>query len=239
VTTIARGVLALGLCALLPAAAGAQTRDEDFDSRRKSGTYLKAGLAHWQGNIFSRGSLTNWDVDLFGADYNLTSVNVAIERYFGDTAGFAGFSIGYRKDALSYINTGHMFNASLFGDANLNAIALKFGGGVEWGMPSLNFDQTEFSENGDDTVRYRHTYPERNADMPFIGTKTDGAFYPFFEVSAVQRPSVFLFEFGMRINLIGFHFDDYEIGAGDEVRYAFARKRMTIPYIFANIGVRM
>ena len=233
------GVLAVGFCAWLPVNLAAQPAGDDADSRRKSGTYLKGGLAHWQGDIFNTGGLTNWDVDLFGTNYNLTSINVAIERYFGDTVVFSGFSIGYRKDAIQHPNTGHMFSASLFGDADVKVAALKVGGGVEWGMPSLNFDLTEFGPSFDGKVRYRHTYPERNADVPFVGTTTDGAVYPFLEVSAVQRPSVFLFEIGMRINMIGFHFDDYEVGLSDELRYAFARKRMVLPYLFANVGIRM
>ena len=232
------GVLALSFCVWLPTILAAQPAG-DSEDRRKAGTYLKGGLAHWQGNIFSRGSLTNWDVDLFGTDYALTSVNVAVERYFGRTVGFRGFGIGYRKDDLQHPNTGHLFNVSLFGDADLKVAALKIGGGIEWGMPSLNFDLTEFGSNRDGAVRYRHTYPERNTDVPFVGTKTDGALYPFLEFSAVQRPSVFLFELGMRINIIGFHFDDYEVGTADQVRYAFARKRLIMPYLFANVGLRL
>jgi hypothetical protein len=235
----ARVLLVLVFSLWMPLTLAAQPGDGDSGSRRKSGTYLKGGLAHWQGDIFSRGSLTNWNVDLFGTDYNLTSVSVAIERYFGGTAGFAGFSIAYRKDAIQHANTGHMFSAGLFGDADVKVAALKMGGGIEWGMPSLNFDLTEFSPTADGTVQYRHTYPLRNADVPFVGTTTDGAVYPFVEVSAVQRPSVFLFEIGMRINLIGFHFDDYEVGQNDRVRHAFERKRMVLPYLFVNAGIRM
>jgi hypothetical protein len=228
--------LALIFCLLLPARLVAQPVQADPDGAPKSGTYLKAGFAHWQGDLDSRGSLSDWSVDLFGVDYNLTSVNVAIDHYFGSAGGF---SVGYRKDALGYLDAGHMFSASLFGSADLKVVALKIGGGLEWGMPSLNFDVTELETTRDGTVRYRHTYPERNADVPFVGTKTDGALYPFIELSAGQRSSVFLLEAGVRINIIGFHFDDYEVSARDEVRYAFARKRMLIPYLFANFGIRL
>jgi hypothetical protein len=75
--------------------------------------------------------------------------------------------------------------------------------------------------------------------VPFVGTKSDGALYPFFELSGVQRPSVFLFEVGVRFNIMGFHFDDYEVTVRDEVRHAFARKRMMVPYLFANFGFRI
>ena len=213
---------------------------QDVEGRRRSGTYLKTGVAQWQGDIFSRGSLTNWDVDLFGAEYDLSSVSVEIETYFRHTyLQLSGLSIGYRKDALRQADSGHMFFARLFRDVDLKAFALKAGGGVEWGMPSLNFDQTEFEFAADGTVRYRHTHPERNADMPFVGTTTDGAVYPFVEVSVVQRPGVFLLEAGLRVNLIGFQFDDYEVSARDALTHVAGRSRVKVPYLFANVGLRM
>ena len=172
--------------------------------------------------------------------YDLTSANVQIESYFGDTfLQLSGFSIGYRKDALRFADSGHMFNGSLFRDFNLKAVALKAGGGVEWGMPSLNFDQTEFEFLTDGTVRYRHTYPDRNADVPFVGTTTDGAVYPFAELSLVYRPWIVLVEAGLRVNFIGFNFDDYEVGTTDDVRRSFVRRTITVPYLFVNLGVRM
>lgn len=232
---VTRG-LALSFCLLWPAALAAQPVEVYSDGGAKEGTYIKAGVAHWQGDLDNKPILENWSPDLFGINYNLTSVNVAIEHYFGHTAGF---SVSYRKDALGYDNAGHMFSASLFGGPDLKVAALKIGGGIEWGMPSLNFDVTELESNRDGTVRYRHTYPQRNADVPFVGTKSDGALYPFIELSGVQRPSVFLFEVGVRFNIMGFHFDDYEVTVRDEVRHSFVRKRMMVPYLFANFGFRI
>ena len=79
----------------------------------------------------------------------------------------------------------------------------------------------------------------RNVDVPFIGTTTDGALYPFIELSAIQRPGPFLVEAGLRINRIGFHFDDYEVSTADEVTVVFDRKKVLVPYLFVNIGIRM
>jgi hypothetical protein len=234
------GVLALAACLLLPASALSQpTSAGDEPPGRKSGTYVKMGLAHWQGDVFNESSLTQWNVDLFGADYNLTSLNVEVETYFRGAFLVSGFSIGYRKDALRYTDSGHMVSGTVFRDLDLKVLALKVGGGVEWGIPSLNFDQTEFDVAADGTVRYRHTYPGRNTHVPFVGTKSDGAVYPFFELSVVQRPGAVLFEAGMRTNLIRFHFDDYEVRTGDQVTRAFAERRVLVPYLFANFGVRL
>jgi hypothetical protein len=234
------GLLVSAVLLALPAQVLAQQpREEEPGRGRRPGTYAKLGLAHWQGNIFSEGSLTQWTVDLFGAKYDLTSVNLEIERYFRGTFLFSGFSIGYRKDAVQYFDSGHMFSAGLFRDVDFKLAALKAGGGMEWGLPSLNFDQTEFDFASDGTVRYRHTHPGRNAYVPFVGTKSDGAIYPFVELSAVQRPGSLLLEAGMRVNVIGFHFDDYEVSPADQVRHAFTQSRVLVPYLFVKVGIRL
>jgi hypothetical protein len=243
-TSIARlaGIVALVACVLAPAAALAQYRtlpagEPEPESGGKRGVYLKAGLSYWQGDIFSESSLTQWNVDLFGADYELTSVNAEIEAYLGRGLIVPGFSLGYRKDDIRAREAGHMVSAALFAGVDLKVLMLKAGGGAEWGVPAMTFDQTEFVYAADGTVRYRHTYPSRNAQVP-VGTRSNGALYPFAVVSAVTRPGPFLFEVGMRVNLIDFRFDDYEVRAGDQVTRAFAERRVKMPLLFANIGIK-
>ncbi len=233
------GALVLACWLWLPAGVLAQDVQPQDSSSRKSGTYVKLGLAHWQGDIFSESALTQWNVDLFGADYNLTSLNLEFETYFRGALLVSGFSVGYRKDALNSDNAGHMLSGMLFRDFNLKVLALKAGGGVEWGIPSMNFDQTEFDYAADGTIRYRHTYPGRNAQVPVEGVKSSGTVYPFFGVSAVQRPGPLLVEFGMRVNLMQFHFDDYEVRRDDQVTRVFDERRVMVPYLFANIGLRL
>jgi hypothetical protein len=147
--------------------------------------------------------------------------------------------LGYRKDVVRQVDSGHMFNVTMFRDVDFKVFALKAGGGLEWGMPSLTFDRTKFEFARDGGVRYRHTHPDRNADVPFVGTTTDGLVYPFVELSAVQRPWIFLVEAGIRINIIGFNFDDYEVTAADQLTYVSTRKSMKVPYLFMNFGLRM
>ena len=128
------GTLALVVCLSLPAGAWAQSSDTRTDGRRKSGTYLQTGIAHGQADIFKRGSLTQWDVDLFGTNYDLVSAKLEFESYFGDTLlQLSGFSIGYRKDGLRRAESGHMFSGSVFRDFDVKVFAVKVGGGVEWG----------------------------------------------------------------------------------------------------------
>lgn len=224
----------------LPASVAAQQpRREDSSAQSQGGTYLKLGLAHWQGNIFSSRSLTQWDGNLFGSEYNLTSAAVEIETYFGNPGLLSGWSIGYRKDALRYIDSGHMIHAGVFRAVNLAVFELRTGGGVEWGVPSLNFDRTEFDFREDGAVRYTHTYPIKNADIPLVGTTKDGAVYPFIEFSVVQRPGGLLLEGGMRLNIVGFQFDDYEVDVTDTITHGFSEKRVLMPYLFVNVGLKV
>jgi hypothetical protein len=229
-------------CLLSPAAItfAQSPRHQEPERGRNAGTYFTTGLAHWQGDIFKRGSLTQWNVNLFDAGYNLTSISIRIDSYARDTfLLLSGFSLGYRKDVIRRVDSGHMFNLTLFRDVNLKVFAVKAGGGMEWGMPSLNFDRTEFDFVPDGTVRYRHTYPDRNVDVPFVGTTTDGALYPFGELSVVQRPGPFLAEAGIRINMIEFNFDDYEVTASDNVTRVFGKRKVPVPYLFVNFGLRL
>jgi hypothetical protein len=43
----------------------------------------------------------------------------------------------------------------------------------------------------------------------------------------------------MRVNVMQFHFDDYEVRRGDQVTRAFGERRVLVPYLFANIGLRL
>ena len=220
--------------------AAQQPRQADSPGQGGGGTYLKLGLAHWQRNIFGSRSLTRWRGNLFGSDFDLTSAALEIETYFDRPhLQLSGWSLGYRKDALRYSDSGHMVHAGLFRSFNLAVFELRTSGGVEWGVPSLNFDTTVFDDRDDGIVRYNHVFPVKNADIPFIGTKRDGAVYPFIELSVVQRPGRFLLEGGMRINIVGFRFDDFEVDAADEITYAFTEKRVLMPYLFVNLGLKL
>ncbi len=208
------------------------------EERRHHGAYLKFGLVHWQGDIFSQ-DLTQWRGNIFGSDYNLTSLNIEVETYFAKNhVLLSGWSFGYRKDDIRYVDAGHMLSAKTFRDFNLKIFEVKTGGGVEWGMPSLSFDKTVFDYGKDGSVRYRHTYPEKNANVPGMGTSNDGAFYPFWELSILERRKAFLIESGMRVNIIRFGIDNYEV-VNDKIKYDFNDKLMMAPYLFFNIGFKM
>jgi hypothetical protein len=225
----------------LPAGVGAQDASSQGPvGPSEGGTYVKIGLAHWQGDIFSGQSLTRWNGSPFGSDYKLTSLEIEIETYFSRTRLLlSGWSIGYRKDALGRRDSGHVVHASAFRSFDLRAFELRAGGGLEWGVPSLNFDTTTFDYRADGALRYSHTYPVKNADVPGLGTTKDGALYPFVEASVVERIGPLLFEGGMRVNLVRFQFDTYQVDLNDHVAYRFSNRRVLMPMLFVDVGFRV
>ena len=236
-------LMTLTLLPVLPASVAAQGASPqvppDTGADGSGGTYLKVGLAYWQGDIFSARSLTQWNGNPFGSDYNLTSAEVEIETYFDQPLFLSGWSIGYRKDALRRIDSGHMLHGSVFRSVNVRAFELRAGGGMEWGVPSLNFDTTEFDYRADGALRYNRTYPAKNVDVPCVGTTKDGALYPFVELSLVQRSGRLLLEGGMRVNIVGFQFDTYEVNLDDRITYDFSGKRVLMPMLFVDLGFRL
>ena len=134
--TLRRLALVSTLVLVLPVSLAAQQPSRgDSSARSQGGTYLKLGLAHWQRNIFGSQSLTRWRGNLFGSDFNLTSASIEIETYFDHRRlQLSGWSLGYRKDALRYRDSGHMVHAALFRSFNLAVFELRTSGGVEWGV---------------------------------------------------------------------------------------------------------
>ncbi len=239
---LARVVILVG-CVLAPTGVFAQYRplsaeEPDHSSRGKRGGYLKAGVAYWQGDVLSDRSLTQWNFDLFGAEHDLTSANIEIDAYLARGLVVPGFTLGYRKDAIRTREAGHLVYGSLFVAADLRLLMIKAAGGAEWGVPSMAFDQTEFETLADGTLQYRHSYPSRNAQVP-VGTRSNGVVYPFAAVSLVTRPGPFLFEVGMRVNFVPFSVDDYEVRPGDLVTRTFVDRRVAMPLLFANVGIKL
>ena len=236
-------VLVALLSLALPAGAAAQVdspyHPEEFTGG-DGGTYIKVGLSHWQGDIFSGRSLTQWNGDPFGADYRLTSIGVEVETYFDRPRLllFSGWAVGYRKDAIGQMDSGHMVHGSAFRTFDLKIFQVRGGGGMEWGVPSLNFDTTEFDYRADGALRYNHTYPVKNVDVPGVGTRKDGVLYPFLEGSLVQRFGPLLVEGGMRLSFVRFQFDTYEVGADDRLVHGFSSRRVLMPMLFLDVGLR-
>ena len=179
-------------------------------------------------------------MSLFGTDYDLVGAKVEFESYLSRTfLQMSGVSVAYRKDGVRRAEWGHLISATVFRDFEIRGVSLKLGAGIEWGMPSIKFDRTKFAFAGDGTLQYRHTYMNRNVDVPFVGTVSDGSSYPIVEVSVVHRPWWLLFETGIRVGIVRFNFDDFAISPTDVLTQATSQRRVMVPYLFADVGLKI
>lgn len=223
-------ILVLLLLAFTPTTVFAQAEEKPASTQEKPkhnhGTYIKFGFNHWEGKV--------WDFN-----YDLDGVNFDVETYFNTThLQLSGWSIGYRKDDLRFSDSGHLLNFKVFRTFDLKVVEAKIGGGGEWGISAFVLDQTRFENTSDDSIRYRHVYPVRNSNAPYIGTMHDGVLYPIGEVSLLERKSIFLIEGGVRGSFMRFGNDGYTV-RNEISSYSFQRKRLPLMTVFVNVGLKI
>lgn len=189
----------------------------------KHQTYIEAGISHSQGEVL-------------GSDYLVNDLSIEIETYFNSLHWqLSGWGIGYRKDDLRYSDFGHMLYFKLFREVRFPFVSAKTSAGVEWGMPTINFDRTKFVYNNGLLESYSQVSLVRNSNVPFTGSDRDAAMYPIMEVSAVKRNKYFVVEAGARWNVMEFKKGEYVL-VGDRVESKLSKEWKAIPYLFMNIG---
>ncbi len=194
------------------------------ENKETSNTYIKLGFVHSSGSI-------EW------ADYVINGMSVEVETYFkNNRLGLSGWCIGYRKDEIRYAEFGHLLNVDTFRTKSIRVADIKFGGGVEWGMPSDGFSRTKFNTRTDPNLSYSHVFLSKNSNIPKTGTKNDGALYPFARVSLVRRSKVFILEVGTRVNIMKFGIDEYNI-SNDRLMVTSRNRRIAVPTVFVSVGL--
>lgn len=193
------------------------------EKKESSDSYIKFGVVHSQGKV-------EW------ADYLINGISLEVETYFQNNhLGLSGWSIGYRKDDLRYSEFGHILNVDTFRTQSIKMADIKFGGGVEWGMPADGFSRTKFNSRTDSELSYSHVFLITDSNVPRTGTKNDGVLYPFMKLSLVKRNKWFILEGGARISLMKFGLDEYSVSS-DRLRVVSRDRRMAIPSVFVSIG---
>ncbi len=188
-----------------------------------SGTYIKLGFVHSEGSI-------EW------AEYVINGLSVEVETYFkSNRLGLSGWSIGYRKDNLEHSESGHLLNVDTFRTKSIRVADIKFGGGIEWGMPSDGFSHTRFNIQTDSDLSYDHVFLNKNSNIPGNGLKNDGALYPFAKISLVRRSKAFILEAGTRVNIMKFGIDEYNV-SNDKLTVTSRDRRMAVPTVFVSVG---
>ncbi len=192
----------------------------------KPGTYFKVQVSHG-------------DFDLYGSNYRFNDLAVEIEEHWAKRhAGFAGFSVGYRKEDFAAGDYGHYVNGKFFWKAETHGFFVKPGLGVEWGKPSPRFEQTSFTYKSGALASYRRVYIERNAWMP-VGVKDTGTLYPFFDVSIGQKVGPLLLEAGTRVGIDKFIVDTFQFNNGSLVFQGLDGEYRFVPTVYVGVGVRL
>src|SRR3989344_7148186 len=193
------------------------------EKKETSDTYIKLGIVHSSGKI-------EW------ADYVINGMSVEVETYFSDNhLGLSGWSLGYRKDNLRYAEFGHLLNVDTFRTKSIKVADLKFGGGIEWGMPSDGFSHTRFNIRTDSDLSYNHVFLNKNSNIPGNGLKNDGALYPFLKFGLVKRSKAFILEAGTRVNIMKFGIDEYNV-SDNKLTVTLRDRRMAVPSVFVSLG---
>lgn len=196
---------------------------QDKEKNETSDTYIKFGVIHSQGKI-------EW------ADYVLNSLSIEIETYFNKNhLGLSGWSLGYRKEDFQHSEFGHSLNFDTFRTKNIKVADVKLDGGFEWGMPSNAFSRTKFNSLTDSDISYSHVFLNRNSNIPGTGTKRDGTLYPFMKFSLVKRSKQFILEGGMRVNIMKFGIDEYNVSS-NKLTVVTRDRRMAVPTVFVSVG---
>ena len=113
----------------------------------------------------------------------------------------------------------------------------KASAGVEWGVPNLQFEKTQFVYDGDGKVlRYKHVSLERNTNIPRVATETGGMIYPFFEAGLVKRYKFILTQVGVRGNILKFRVDKYDLVSES---YEPSQRTIVVPSVFVGIGISL
>lgn len=190
----------------------------------KSGTYLKGEFIHG-------------DFNLYGHEIYFNDLGLGVEHFWVKRhGGLSGFSFGYRKEDFTTADTGHFFNGKVLWRLG-SRFYLKPAIGVEWGKPSLRFEQTSYNEKIG--LSYTHTTLIRNAWLP-IGVRDTGTLNMIMDASVGYKAGPFLFEAGARATHSKFGVSAFELNKGGNLKFqSFRSEYKFVPTLFVGIGIRM
>ncbi|OGN07901.1 MAG: hypothetical protein A2750_00395 [Candidatus Yanofskybacteria bacterium RIFCSPHIGHO2_01_FULL_45_42] len=188
--------------------------------------FVKLGLVRTESKIESFRSAVN-------------GISVDLETYFNKRHFWlSGWSVGYKKDDIQFSNFGHLINGSVFGTVGVGVADIKFSGGVEWGMPSANFNKTRFHYGESGLMSYEHLFLQKNSNIPELEPSEDALLYPFAEIVLLKKGKRFLVEAGIRGNIQKFGLDSYFLN-GDDLIFVSSSKTIIVPSVFIKFGVAL
>ncbi len=167
---------------------------------------------------------------------NADSILFEFESDFSKDRFFlSGWAVGYRKEDIHFINAGHYLSVRTFHNFNLRFSEMQLGAGEEWGYPSLTSQKTVSGIDPAHPEAFRHIFPIRNSNMPFIGPDHDGTLYPFLTMTLSRKMGSLKLEGGVRMDFRKFGIDTY----GPNGQFSSKDKWAVSPSAIFGIGLRM
>lgn len=186
---------------------------------------------------FLKGGLVHAETDIKGFKIVVNGLSIDIETYFNKNhAGLSSWFIGYRKDDLKFVDSGHFINGGVSRIVATPMLDIRIGGGLEWGSASLDFSKTRFNYKDGDLKSYEQLFLKKNSNLPGVGPSGDAVLYPFFEIGLLKRWAQFMVELGMKGNIQRFGFDRYKI-TGDILRFDSSNDTVITPSVFIKFGL--
>lgn len=194
-----------------------------FAQDKKGGTFFKVDFMKSAGAVEK-------------VSHNADSLSLEIESYFSKDKFFlSGWSFGYRKEDIRFLDAGQYFSVKAFHDFNIRFSEMQLGVGEEWGYPSLTSEKTISGIDPSHPESFRHIFPIRNSGIPFLGPKKDGTLYPFLSLTLSKRVGIFRLEGGVRMDFRKFGLDTY----GPDGQFSSSEKWTASPSALIGFGLRM
>lgn len=162
----------------------------------------------------------------------IQGMTIDFERKFKKNHFFiSSVSVGYRRERSHDRVSGNYVNLKAGHDFKVKYFDLGVRGGAEWGMPSAMFTFTQYQS----PESFRYVSLDYNSSVPFINPHRNATLYPVAEVTLSRNWKRFVFEGGVRANVIGSRSEEYRVN-GNVVDVSVTRKMKVIPSVFFGFG---
>lgn len=167
--------------------------------------------------------------------YELESAGFIVQIHFKDKHhGFmSGYSFNYKKSPFENVDLGHFVGFNLFTRFDGPTGYIRFGPGIEYGLPDTSFDKTRYNRDKKGKIAsIEHLSVKRNFVSPAEFRKR-GTLYPFVEGTIGQKGKYLIFEFGVRIDFLHFK---YEFDNLVSQTYGTESRWVPVPRFFVSFG---
>jgi len=177
--------------------------------------------------------------EVSGFEISSISWTIDLTRNFKDDKLFlfSGWSMGYRYEPSSIAERGHYLNAKFFKTARkFRGLEPKFGLGIDYGYPTMNYDKSEFTFRDGAPVSSEFIILNRNADILAKSVGKDAVINMFMEAGIRTQAGRFIAEIGLRGTVTDFTHGVFDFQNGTA---RMDKKNKILPAFFFKAGIRL